>query len=148
MRHLLALAGLAVLTTGCYHKPTKMDVEAQGTAWAEALSSRDPETITDLYDDDAVLLATFTTKAQGEDAILEYFEGLTKNEGLSVRFDDQIIEVVGRKAAINTGTYTFSYKDKDGKTVEVPARYTFVYEKEGKEWEIISHHSSIRPENK
>lgn len=142
---LLTLGGGAILATGCAKSPSPSVIEAQGSAWAEALASRDAERIVDLYDDDAVLLATFQSRLQGEDAIQEYFEGLTKNEGLSVRFEEQNTRALGRRHASNSGTYTFSYL-KDGQTVEVPARYTFVYKRDGDDWEIVEHHSSTRPE--
>jgi uncharacterized protein (TIGR02246 family) len=146
MRHLLALPAVCLLAAGCSHAPSKAKIEGLGTAWGEALTSRNPETITALYDQDAVLLATFTNVVEGEDAIRAYFEGLTKNDALTVRFQEQDIKVFGPSGASNTGTYTFSFNDASGNPVSVPARYSFVYEKIGGEWQIVSHHSSKNPE--
>ncbi|MES9966602.1 MAG: nuclear transport factor 2 family protein, partial [Sedimenticola sp.] len=44
--------------------------------------------------------------------------------------------------AINSGIYTFTFKD--GAVVQ--ARYTFVYRWNGERWLIIEHHSSQMPE--
>jgi len=48
-------------------------------------------------------------------------------------------------AAVASGLYTFSYR-KDGRLVELPARYTFVYRKTTDGWAIVRHHSSALPE--
>lgn len=141
---MLAVTALVALATGCAKAPRIGDIEAQGTQWGQALTSRDPERITSLYADDAVLLATYQTKAEGSGEIRSYFDGLTKNEGLTVAFEEQNPRALGPGAASNSGTYTFSFM-KDGKKVEVPARFTFLYRKEGGDWRIVEHHSSVRP---
>jgi hypothetical protein len=66
-------------------------------------------------------------------------------EGLNVRFDEQNIRILDTNTASNSGLYTFSFV-QDGKIVEVPARYTFLYEKQDDQWLILEHHSSLRPE--
>ena len=44
--------------------------------------------------------------------------------------------------AINSGVYTFTFKDG----VSVQARFTYVYQWDGERWMIIEHHSSAMPE--
>ncbi|MGB5595525.1 MAG: hypothetical protein WBM32_14475 [Crocosphaera sp.] len=56
------------------------------------------------------------------------------------------VRMYDENLAINSGYYTFTYS-KNGRTKEVPARYSFVYQKDGNnQWEIIEHHSSALPE--
>jgi hypothetical protein len=63
--------------------------------------------------------------------------------GLEVTFGEQRIRVYGN-AAVNTGSYTFSYR-KNGETEALPARYSFTFVKAGDEWVIVDHHSSAMP---
>ncbi|MGL5805809.1 MAG: SgcJ/EcaC family oxidoreductase [Xenococcaceae cyanobacterium] len=121
------------------------DIEQLGQNWGVALASRDPNQIVSLYDKDAVLLATFNNELNTPDEIKEYFVGLTKKPDLKVVFNNQNIRILDENTVTNSGLYTFSYTD-NGKTVEVPARYTFLYEKKGDRWAIVKHHSSTRPE--
>jgi uncharacterized protein (TIGR02246 family) len=125
--------------------PEASAVEALGKTWGQALAGRNPQQIAALYAPEAVLLATFTNELDTAPEILEYFTGLTKREGLNVQFDEQNIRILNEHTASNSGLYTFSFVE-DGKTVSVPARYTFLYEKRGDQWLIVEHHSSVRPE--
>jgi uncharacterized protein (TIGR02246 family) len=125
--------------------PAVSDVEALGQLWGQTLAGRDPAKIAALYHSEAVLLATFSNELDTQPEILSYFAGLTQKEGLNVRFDQQNIRILDEDTVSNSGLYTFSYTE-DGKTVSVPARYTFLYEKQGDNWLIVEHHSSIRPE--
>jgi uncharacterized protein (TIGR02246 family) len=125
--------------------PVAQDVETLGANWGKALASRDPQQIVALYDQKAVLLATFSNELDTSTELLDYFVGLTQKEGLNVEFNEQNIRVLDENTASNSGLYTFSYVEGD-KTVYVPARYTFLYEKVGDQWLILEHHSSIRPE--
>jgi hypothetical protein len=43
--------------------------------------------------------------------------------------------------AINSGSYTFTFKDGS----QAQARFTFVYQWDGESWLIIEHHSSKMP---
>jgi uncharacterized protein (TIGR02246 family) len=121
----------------------KADVAAASSAWTEAIA--DPEKISSLYSDDAVLWGTAAPKIRsGRTAVRDYFAGVAKAvPGVTVAFGDQLIRVYGN-AAVNSGSYTFSWV-KDGETKTLPARYSFTYVKDGERWLIVDHHSSAMP---
>jgi uncharacterized protein (TIGR02246 family) len=125
--------------------PSHQEIEQLGQQWATALASRDVSQITALYDPEAVLLATFTSELDAPEEIQTYFSELLQKPDLQVAFDTQNLRILDENSATNSGLYTFSFTEA-GETVQVPARYTFVYEKRGDRWVIIEHHSSIRPE--
>jgi len=142
---LLALAGSLFLTLSAF-AGDEADVAAATDAWRAAIDARDPQAVSSLYDPQALLYATFQTRLDSPKKILSYFKHLTEKPELKVKFHRQDIRVFDGDAAINSGLYVFSYSE-DGRTVSVPARYTFVYVKDGGDWKIINHHSSVDPEN-
>ena len=115
-----------------------------------AISLGGPGPVTELYEPDAVLNATFyptpvTTMAER----LEYFTDFTANKNLRAVVDESYVKALGPDAGKIDGVYTFSYEDEDDKTRTVKARFTFIFEREpGGEWLIVSHHSSQCPEPK
>lgn len=125
--------------------PTQAEISKLSALWGQTLAERNPQKIADLYDKDALLYATFSNLINTHDGILQYFVKLTKNKDLKVNFTQQSIRPFD-DVALNSGTYEFSYTNDQGKTVRVPARYTFVYYKTPAGWKIIDHHSSAMPE--
>ncbi|WP_170991757.1 SgcJ/EcaC family oxidoreductase [Bradyrhizobium elkanii] len=121
----------------------KAEVAAATSAWGQALA--DPEKVSALYSDEAVLWGTLApTIRSGRAAVRDYFAAAAKAlSGLKVTFGDQLIRVYGN-AAVNSGYYTFSWV-KDGETTSLPARYSFAYVKEGDRWLLVDHHSSALP---
>lgn len=121
----------------------KADVAAATSAWA--VSVADPDKVSSLYSDDAVLWGTAAPKIRsGRTAVREYFAGVAKAvPGVKAEFGDQLIRVYGN-TAVNSGYYTFSWV-KDGETKTLPARYSFTYVKDGERWLIVDHHSSALP---
>ena len=108
--------------------------------WADTIHRGDPSQVTLLYDKRALLLGTFSAKERvGHDAISEYFVNLLKNQ-VSVEIVSEH-QYVWDTVAVNSGLYNFVLPDK---TVE--ARFSFVYGRNGDLWKIISHHSSVLPE--
>jgi len=109
--------------------------------WVGAIKSGDPKQVVSLYRDDGILLGTFSNKERiGHDLIFEYFENLLKSP-----VEVQIVSEhphVFESSAVNSGLYNFI---TDGKTIN--ARFSFAYSKNDAEWKIISHHSSVLPEN-
>ena len=109
--------------------------------WVNAIKSGDPKQVTDLYHVDGILLGTFSNKERvGHELILEYFVNLLKSpvevEIVSEHFSTSEL------FAVNSGLYNFV---TGGKTIN--ARFSFVYQSYNGEWKIISHHSSVMPEN-
>jgi len=91
-----------------------------------------------------VLLATFDSIVRGRDQITEYFDGFSCLEDLQVEFDTWRAGGSGQMVWA-TGLYTFSFID-EGETVEVPARYTYVWKANRKgTYRIVTHHSSVAP---
>ncbi|WP_262048197.1 DUF4440 domain-containing protein [Bradyrhizobium sp. Bra78] len=134
--------GLLSLVSSAFAEP-KADVAAAASAWGQALV--DPDKVSPLYSDDAVLWGTTAPKIRsGRAAVREYFVGVAKAvPGIKVDFGDQLIRIYGN-AAINSGYYTFSWL-KDGEPKSLPARYSFTYVKDGDRWLIVDHHSSALP---
>ena len=121
----------------------KAEVAAAASAWGQALA--DPERVSSLYSDGAVLWGTLSpTIRSGRAAVQDYFAGVAKAlPDFKVTFGDQLIRVYGN-AAVNSGYYTFSWV-KDGETKSLPARYSFTYVKDGDRWLLVDHHSSALP---
>jgi len=122
----------------------KAAIKRASNEWATALAGKDPQKVIDLYDDETYLYATFKNKIDDHEGLTNYFSNLMKKKELKVKFDDENVRVYGG-TAINSGLYTFIYKDND-KTVKTPARFTFVYTLTPDGWMIIDHHSSQLPE--
>jgi uncharacterized protein (TIGR02246 family) len=126
-------------------QPTQQQIAALFDEWNAALATGNPEKVADLYAADAVLLPTLspqirTTRA----AIVDYFAHLLRSNPQAV-ITQEIITVLDRNNAINTGLYTFTLT-QNGVQQQVPARYTFVYRRTNGEWLIVNHHSSVVPE--
>ena len=109
--------------------------------WTGAIKNGDPKQVTKLYHETGILLGTFSPKERvGHYLILEYFESLLKSP-VEVQVVSEHPLVFG-SVAVNSGLYNFI---TDGKTIN--ARFSFVYSKNDDGWKIISHHSSVLPEN-
>jgi uncharacterized protein (TIGR02246 family) len=111
-----------------------------------AAAHGDPTSVLKLYAPDAILVATYSpVLLHNENGDLTgYFKKFTSLPSLSAKTDDLQTRVYG-DWALNTGLYTFTFKDTEGDTVSVPARFTFVYHKVDGQWLIVDHHSSLVP---
>ena len=135
----------AVLSLQTAAAGPKEDVAATTEKWGTVFAENNPDAIMTLYANDAVLWGTLSPTLRSDPAAVKaYFVGAFKAlPKATVSFGEQLIRVYG-DTAINTGYYTFSYT-KDGETRSIPARYSFVYVKNGNEWKIEDHHSSAMP---
>jgi uncharacterized protein (TIGR02246 family) len=111
-----------------------------------AAAHGDPTEVLKLYAPDAILVATYSpVLLLNENGDLNgYFKKFTSLPSLSATTQDLQTRVYG-DWALNTGLYTFTFKDPEGDPVAVPARFTFVYHKINGQWYIIDHHSSLVP---
>ena len=122
---------------------TEPQIAALFDRWNDSLRTLDPDKVVANYAADGVLLATVSNQPRTNPAeIRDYFVKFLKGSPQG-KIDKRIIKL-GCNVAQDVGTYTFSFKD--GKTVQ--ARYTYVYEWDGKNWLIAHHHSSAMPEAK
>lgn len=116
------------------------------TQWMEALKRRSADALTDLYSDQAVLIPTLAPDLQRSPlALHKYFTMLTAREALRVVLLQEDFRMLGKNAAIHAGIYRFEFQDETGEQ-SLPARFTFVYAREGTEWKILHHHSSQLPD--
>ena len=109
--------------------------------WIECVRSNDPNSVTELYDEHAILLGTFSDiERQGPKLIYDYFDGL-----LSSKVDVEIFSEHSHSfdnLEVCSGLYNFIV---NGDTIE--ARYSFVFIQVNDDWKILSHHSSVLPKS-
>lgn len=108
--------------------------------WNASLATGDPEQVLSNYRTDAVLLPTLSDVPRDTPTELrDYFDHFLK-KGPQGTIDFRVLHSTCN-AAVDTGTYTFTFAD--GSTAS--ARFTFAYEFADGQWKIISHHSSLAP---
>ena len=104
--------------------------------WNSALQTKDPKEIVKLYANNAVLLPTISNDVCHTHQEMEaYFSNFLVQEP-NGKIDEANISIFNN-IAMNSGLYTFSFKDGS----KVQARFTFVYLWDGVSWKIIKHHS-------
>lgn len=124
---------------------TKPEVSALFDRWNTALQTGNPEEIVKSYAEDAVLLPTVSNKPRtNHTEIKDYFVHFMEKHPKG-KIDTSTVHV-GCNTAFDVGTYTFTLTDKEGKTSDVSARYSYVYEFKDGKWLIAHHHSSAMPE--
>tara|TARA_B100000963_G_scaffold8974_1_gene7043 strand:- start:14184 stop:14552 length:369 start_codon:yes stop_codon:yes gene_type:complete len=113
--------------------------------WEKAIDTQSMKLVMNVYDSNAILLATFSAKEKkGINEIIPYFEGLFKKKNLNVRFITYTTQKIG-KTEILSGHYIFSYDGLLNMVHTIKARYTFVTLETKKGIKIINHHSSLQP---
>ena len=110
--------------------------------WEKAIDTQSMKLVRDVYDTNAILLATFSAKEINQ--IIPYFEGLFKKKNLNVRFITYTTQKLG-KTEVLSGHYIFSYDGLLNMIHTVKARYTFVTLETKRGIKIINHHSSLQP---
>lgn len=126
--------------SSCYRASTQ-EIAHQFDLWNAALKTGQPKTVVARYSPDSVLLPTLSnTPRVSAEAKIDYFEHFLEKSPVGA-IDQQHI-LVDCNTAIDTGLYTFTFND--GSVAK--ARYTYTYRKDGKNWLITSHHSSLMPE--
>ena len=117
------------------------EITALFDEWNTALQTGEPKKVAALYDPSGILLPTGSNRVRhNHEEIEDYFVHFLargpvgKIKETNTRIFNEI--------AINSGLYTFTFKDG----AAVQARFTFVYRWNGNRWMIIEHHSSKMPE--
>jgi uncharacterized protein (TIGR02246 family) len=110
--------------------------------WNDALATGNPDVVTNMYAEDAVLLPTVSNQVRHNHAeIRDYFVAFLAKQPQGV-ITESNARVLSDTLATNAGVYVFTFGD--GSTVS--ARFNYTYELRGDAWKIIQHHSSAMPE--
>ena len=120
---------------------TEVEITALFDEWNNALQTRDPEQVANLYAGNAILLPTMSNRVRHtHEEIKDYFAHFLEKNPVGT-IDESNIRTFGQ-LAIKSGIYTFTFHNG----TSVQARFTFVYCKDGGRWRITEHHSSQMPE--
>ena len=122
----------------------RADVEATTQRWISAFNRKSTDDIVALYAPDAVFHGTSSAVLRDTPALVrEYFNGLANLGNSTMATAEHRVQLLG-DVAISSGFYIRTATD-GGKTVQTPARFTFVYARRGGQWLIVAHHSSALP---
>ena len=111
--------------------------------WVEKIKTNDAAQVADMYHTDGLLLGTFSnSERKGQELILNYFENL-----FSSHVDIIVITKHEHKSgSISTASGLYNFEVNG---IIIKARFSFVFLKTEEDWKILSHHSSVLPnENK
>ena len=118
------------------------DVVALFDSWNAALATLNPDTVTTLYAEDAVLLPTVSNQVRhNHTEIRDYFVGFLQKSPQGV-IDESNVCILSDTHATNSGVYTFTFGDGSS----VTARFSYLYAATADGWKILQHHSSAMPE--
>jgi len=120
---------------------SKNDIRELFEEWNKALQTGNPKAVAALYEYNAILLPTVSNQVRHtHEEIEDYFVNFLA-KGPVGKIDEENIRTFS-DMAINSGVYTFTFKDGQS----VTARFTYVYRWNGQDWKIVEHHSSQMPE--
>ena len=114
--------------------------------WAKYVNALDVPSIVGLYNEETVLLPTFSPKVvRAEEDLTQYFTNLGSKAGLAIHLDEETFNCVHieNKSYVLTGFYTFEF-EVDGVLTQFPSRFTFVIDL-AREKPVLQHHSSVVP---
>ena len=111
----------------------------------KAFDAADVQGVVKLFAPDAVFLGTVSPKlATKTEDIDAYFQGIKTDTPRKVVFGEYATLVLSDTAVVFAGMDQFS-STRDGKSIELPARFTLVVTKGNQGWRISHFHSSARP---
>ncbi|MFH0837707.1 MAG: SgcJ/EcaC family oxidoreductase [Patescibacteria group bacterium] len=113
--------------------------------WNDALLTRDPKKVAELYTPDCTFLPTVSGEfKKGHSGAEAYFRHFLEKNPNGVIVDDEVQEL-GSDCYLHSGIYNFEVGPDNNRSV-VEARFSYVWKKDKKgDWRIAHHHSSLRP---
>jgi uncharacterized protein (TIGR02246 family) len=110
-----------------------------------AFDASDVQGIVNLFAPDAVFLGTVSPKlATKTDEINAYFQAIKTDTPRTVEIGEYATLVLSDSVIVFAGMDQFS-STRDGKKIDLPARFTLVVTKSEHGWRISHFHSSARP---
>jgi len=139
----LLLALLVLIPAQAFSGPAE-EADVFFARWKVAYDANDNVAVAKLYAADALLHGTRSRDVtEGREAITKYFT-VVVGTGNKVEFREKQLRVIDPTTIMVVGFNDFM-RNRDGKLVPEPARFTMVLVKQGNEWLIAHHHSSLRP---
>jgi len=143
LARVLLIALFALTPTLAFSGPAE-EADALFARWKAAYDANDNVAVAKLYATDAILHGTRSRDLTlGREAITKYFT-VVVNTGNKVEFVEKKLVVINPTTMLAVGFNDFM-RNKEGKLTPEPARFTMVLVKQGSDWFIAHHHSSLRP---
>ena len=141
----LTAASLSACQTVSSPESSKAEVQQAIQDWASSVNNCNSEKISSLYSPEAVLWGTIApTIISSPAGIRQYFDQVcSTNPPLKVALGEQRLRVYDN-FAVNSGSYTITVFAA-GQARQLPARYSFSYQRQGGKWLVVDHHSSLLP---
>lgn len=114
--------------------------------WMQAVNDGNVESLLSLYDNDAVLIPTFSNRLLNTaDKLKDYFEKLGNREDLSIALHEKtlITQELGNQIYSLSGIYNWRFA-VDGELLNFEARFSYVIDL-SRPNPILHHHSSQIP---
>ncbi len=114
--------------------------------WMQAVNEGDVESLLGLYDENAVLIPTFSNRLLNTpEKLRDYFEKLGSREELSIALHEKtlIIQELGNQIYSLSGIYNWRFA-VDGELLNFEARFSYLIDL-SKQNPILHHHSSQIP---
>ncbi len=113
--------------------------------WNSALQTKDSKKVAALYSTSLSFLPTVSPKhIKSGDLTEDYFKEFVLKNPFGTITDDSVQVYEDGLAYLHTGMYTFELgQGADRKPVA--ARFSYMWRKEGSDWKITHHHSSVVP---
>lgn len=114
--------------------------------WMQAVNDGNVESLLSLYDNDAVLIPTFSNRLLNTaDKLKDYFEKLVNREDLSIALHEKtlITQELGNQIYSLSGIYNWRFA-VDGELLNFEARFSYVIDL-SRPNPILHHHSSQIP---
>lgn len=124
---------------------TAAQVEAQFARFNNAWATGNPDTVTALFSNDAVLLPTVSNRPRTDAAgVRDYFVGFLRGQPVGEIKTSTVH--IGCNIATRLGTWQVTLNGANGARNTVHGRYSFIYRYVDGDWKIYHLHSSLNPE--
>jgi hypothetical protein len=131
--------------------PSAAQMQEQARAnfkkWNDSLQTKDNMKVAACYSTNQLsFLPTVSPKhITGAADTQDYFKAFVQKNPFGTITDDQVQTYNNGNTYLHSGMYTFELGDA-GKRTPVSARFSYVWNKEGNDWKITHHHSSVCPQ--